>query len=148
MTLTYFFKVKTQTLLLSTNIKSHTRGHLITGFKFHHSLFESSTRQLEWCYCTIMYCEQTSGPRSANFWTHMYADKLRLPENFHQNRSRPWPSFSWLKIRMDYIDRLIMPSSFQANTGRMDETNRFLFKGCQEWRWTTFRQDMSRGVGL
>ena len=29
-----------------------------------------------------------------------------------------------------------------------DDTNRYDFKGCQEWSWTTFCQDMSRGVSL
>ena len=38
--------------------------------------------------CTIMYGEQTAGPRSAKFCTHMYVDKVPLPANFHPNPQR------------------------------------------------------------
>ena len=55
---------------------------------------------------------------------------------------------------MEYIGQCIMHSSLQAyrhgrgGYGRMDDTNRYDFKGCQDWRWPTFRPDMLRGVGM
>ena len=64
--------------------------------------------------CTIMFCEQMVGPRSANLCMHMRADKVRSPANFHEYRCRPWPSFSRLKIRMEYIGKSIMHSSLDA----------------------------------
>ena len=35
---------------------------------------------------TITYCEQTAGPRSANFCEHMHVKKVRSPADFHSNR--------------------------------------------------------------
>ena len=38
---------------------------------------------------TVVYCEQTAGPRSANFRSRMHVDKVSSPANFHQNPRRP-----------------------------------------------------------
>ena len=33
----------------------------------------------------IMYCEQTAGPRSTNFWTYTHVGNRRSPATFHLN---------------------------------------------------------------
>ena len=60
--------------------------------------------------CTIMYYEQPAGPRSANF-SHMHVDKVPSPANVQLNCQRPWPSFSWSKIVIEYIGKCIIHST-------------------------------------
>ena len=65
-------------------------------------------------YCTIMYCEQTAGPRSANFCTHMHVDKVHSSANFYFYRRSPWSSFFKIRDSNEYIGTCIMHSSLQA----------------------------------
>ena len=38
--------------------------------------------------CTIMYCEETAGPRNANVCMHMHIDKVQSSAYFHPNPQR------------------------------------------------------------
>ena len=59
-----------------------------------------------------------------------------------------------VKVSNGIHSKCVMHPSVQAyrhghgGNGRTDHANHHDFKGCQEWSWTTFRQDMSRGVSL
>ena len=54
---------------------------------------------------TIMYSEETDGPRSPNFYARMRVDKVRSPADFRSNRPRPWPLRIRSKIRIEYIEK-------------------------------------------
>ena len=96
---------------------------------------------------TIMYYEQTAGPGSTNFCTHMHVDKIPLRANFYPNPQCLWPSISRSKIRIEYIGKCKHEISVKCAPvfiryyivslvfiGMMDNTNPHDVKGCQELR--------------
>ena len=70
---------------ISTDVRSYTVSTALNGVISAGSVDVRSYV----AKCTILYCEQTAGPRSASFCLRMLVDKEHPHTNFHLNRQRP-----------------------------------------------------------
>ena len=75
-------------------------------------------------YATKYHQEPTAGPRSTNFSTRLYLNKVSSPVNFHPNRQYSRPSFSKSNIlniqTFEYIEKFIR--AFLTNCDKIWQT--------------------------
>ena len=81
--------------------------------------------------CTIMYCKQMAGPRSANSCTHIHVGNIPSPANFHPNPQRTWPSISLSKIWIEIIGKCICKKRSVCRHGGDDADGLYQSLRCQ-----------------